>query len=370
MAAGIGIRTPKRAAGTTAHRLTAGGIVLVYAAVGIAWVVTSDAILSRLAPHGADLVVGSVKGIGFIVVTALGLFGLLIARDLALDRGSRELEASEERFRLLAGRSQDVIYRYRVEPERGFEYVSRSAIAMTGYSPEEFLSDDGLSHRLVHPDDIGLLDEMAAGRWPEGLPLEMRWRRRDGTIIWTEHRFSEVRDGHGRRWIEGSVRDITSRREAQLDAATTQARLRALVEASPLAIVSVDREGIVTAWSPAAERILGITAAEVVGRPASAIATDDPGWISQGMAEVLAGEVLSRVPVRYRHRDGHFVDLHLFAGPIRDADGEVTGAVVVAEDLSALRESEGMPARSRSAAGAPSVASAAASTPPAAVPPA
>jgi hypothetical protein len=52
MAAGTGIRTTKRPTGATVHPLTAGGIVLVYAAVGIAWIVTSDAILSWLTPHG------------------------------------------------------------------------------------------------------------------------------------------------------------------------------------------------------------------------------------------------------------------------------------------------------------------------------
>ena len=347
---------PRRVTGRD-RRLTAGGIVLLYAAVGIAWIVTSDAIINKVLPIGVVEIVGSVKGIGYVLVTGLGLFGLLLVRDLAIVRGQHELEASEERFRLLAERSQNLIYRYRAEPTPGFEFVNRAAATLTGYAPDEYLADADLFRRLVEPEDRHLLEEILTGRWPEDVPVELRWRRRDGLLLWTEHRFVEIREeraGRSWRWIEGSVRDVTARKEAEADLRVAfevirereaamraaEARLRAIVDSSPLAIVAVDRTGVVTAWSPAAQAILGFSEAEVVGRPASALITDDPAWVSQGLAEVLAGEVLSRVPVRYRHRDGRFIDLLFFAGPIRDHSGEVTGAVVVAEDITAMQAAE------------------------------
>ena len=119
----------------------------------------------------------------------------------------------------------------------------------------------------------------------------------------------------------------------------------AIFRSSPLAIVAVDRDGLISAWSPAAEHVLGWTAGEVVGRPATILRPDDPAWISRGFAEVMAGETLVAVPVRYPHRDGRPRDLELFVAPLRDETGGVRGAVVVAEDVTAIHEAQSDRAR-------------------------
>jgi PAS domain S-box-containing protein len=108
------------------------------------------------------------------------------------------LKESEERFRLMAENAQDLVYRYRFKPEPGFEYVSPSATAITGYTPEEHYADPELGLKIVHPDDRHLLDE--ALRSPES-PTTVRWRRKDGELVWTEQRnkpiYDEVRQHTG-----------------------------------------------------------------------------------------------------------------------------------------------------------------------------
>src|SRR5688572_27508985 len=50
------------------------------------------------------------------------------------------------------------------------------------------------------------------------------------------------------------------------------ARLGALIEASPDAIIGTDPDGRIVSWNPAAERILGFTAAEAIGRDIATLA--------------------------------------------------------------------------------------------------
>ena len=48
---------------------------------------------------------------------------------------------NEEPFHLLAEHAQDVIYRYRIAPPRGFEYVNPAVTRLTGYTPDEHYAD-------------------------------------------------------------------------------------------------------------------------------------------------------------------------------------------------------------------------------------
>src|SRR5207244_8500560 len=46
-----------------------------------------------------------------------------------------------------------------------------------------------------------------------------------------------------------------------------RSKLRVIIQASPLAIITLDMNGLVKMWNPAAERIFGWREAETVGRP-------------------------------------------------------------------------------------------------------
>ena len=125
------------------------------------------------------------------------------------------LRRSEERFRLLAENAQDFIFRYRLEPDPGFDYVSPACTTITGYRPDELYSDPELIFEMVEAQHVEMMREL--GHAPT---LRQSWevqvRRKDGTAIWVEQRLSIIADDAGHIVaVEGIVRDASARKEAE-----------------------------------------------------------------------------------------------------------------------------------------------------------
>lgn len=110
--------------------------------------------------------------------------------------------------------------------------------------------------------------------------------------------------------------------------------LNGIIQASPVAIVVTDRNGVVSAWNPAAERLSGWSAEEAVGRPSELVLPGDEAQAEALRARLLAGEELRHVETVRRHRDGHRLELSMSAAPLRDAAGNVTGVVGIFDDVS------------------------------------
>src|SRR5579883_358953 len=148
-----------------------------------------------------------------------------------LRRANQEAEAalreSESRFRRLAENAPDLIFRYRADLGV-FEYVSPAAAAITGYAPEEFYADPGLAEQLTQERDRDA--QMAAFRnGTGGRPLTIAWMHRDGGTVWTEQRSVAVDIvGGTASAVEGIVRDVTERRQAEEATASLLEDLRAI----------------------------------------------------------------------------------------------------------------------------------------------
>jgi diguanylate cyclase (GGDEF)-like protein/PAS domain S-box-containing protein len=120
------------------------------------------------------------------------------------------LRESEERFRALAEMAADVIYRIRVGPSPLFEYVNPAVEVVLGYTPQDFYDDPGLVVRLTHDGDVERVRELGAVGVPKVESVQLRMQRRDGTMIWTEHRVVPLHDGDGAvTALAGIARDVT-----------------------------------------------------------------------------------------------------------------------------------------------------------------
>jgi PAS domain S-box-containing protein len=141
------------------------------------------------------------------------------------------------------------------------------------------------------------------------------------------------------------VRDLLAVQERAVE---TQSRLAAIVESSDDAIVSKTLDGIIRTWNRGAERILGYTAQEAVGRSISIIIP--PHLWNEELAtleKLRHGQRVADFETTRVTKDGRLLDASLSISPVRDASGKIIGASKILRDIteqkraqSALRESE------------------------------
>ncbi len=114
----------------------------------------------------------------------------------------------------------------------------------------------------------------------------------------------------------------------------TAAHLSAIVESSDDVIVSKTLEGIILTWNPAAERILGYTAEEAIGKHITLVIPPDR-WSEEDdvLARIRRGERVDHFETIRRTKSGRLLNISLTVSPIRDANGVVVGASKVGRDI-------------------------------------
>jgi PAS domain S-box-containing protein len=152
------------------------------------------------------------------------------------------LADAEIRYQALVEQLPAVVYIDTDEESPITLYVSRQIERMTGYRPEEWISDPELWLRVVHPDDRGIME----ADWPlhldgaEESSDEYRLVHRDGHVLWVRDVARLVRgvDGTPLFW-QGVMLDVTEQHRAEDERLRSEARYRALVEQVP-GIVYID----------------------------------------------------------------------------------------------------------------------------------
>src|SRR4029077_19723095 len=100
-------------------------------------------------------------------------------------------------------------------------------------------------------------------------------------------------------------------------------------------------EGIITSWNPAATRLYGHAAEEVVGKSITLLA---PPERVEEIADILErlrrGEHIAHHDTTRVRKDGTLVDVSITISPILDSRGRATGATTIARDITARKRAE------------------------------
>lgn len=212
------------------------------------------------------------------------------------------------------------------------------AVAAYGYPREQLIGM--LGRNLRHPSTADRFDGdwQCAAQHGGGI-IETVHQRADGSSFPAEvsMRIVEV---EGKRFYQSIIRDITERNAMVEKLRETVATLNTIVDASPAAIVALNRDRIITLWSRAAERMFGYRADKMVGHQASEDNITPPDERAAIWERLLAGEPLGPLEMKLTRKNGTSVDVSLSAVPLFDSQGNVTGCLSVMLDVTELRSSE------------------------------
>ncbi|MCK6451489.1 MAG: MASE4 domain-containing protein, partial [Alphaproteobacteria bacterium] len=136
------------------------------------------------------------------------------------------------------------------------------------------------------------------------------------------------------------------RRQAAAEIAAAHAKLATVLDSSPLPIFSLAANGRVGSWSRAAEAVFGYGADEAMRRTLGDLSGEAVPEFAQLHETVMAGEAVRDRQLRWRHRDGHVLDIVVSGAPISDSGWRI-GAVYVAEDVTLKRKVERQMAQSQ-----------------------
>jgi diguanylate cyclase (GGDEF)-like protein/PAS domain S-box-containing protein len=149
-----------------------------------------------------------------LFVSLAQTLGAAIERSRAID----SLAHAEQQIRQLIERLPSITYRAGLGHDGEWDFISPQVEEITGYSVEEWMADQRLWDRIVHPDDLERVIEAENACALENRPLDIdyRIRRRDGGLIWVRDRASvgEV-DERGVMIVEGLITDISEQRAAE-----------------------------------------------------------------------------------------------------------------------------------------------------------
>jgi PAS domain S-box-containing protein len=134
-----------------------------------------------------------------------------------------------------------------------------------------------------------------------------------------------------------NFQDMTEHKQVQ----ELRLQLAAIVESSGDAIIGKTREGIITSWNRAAERIYGYSAEEVVGRSITLIFPPDrQDEFARIMEQILRGERVDHYETTRLRKNGTILPVSVTISPIHDSDGHVIGASAIAHDITERKRAE------------------------------
>ncbi len=109
--------------------------------------------------------------------------------------------------------------------------------------------------------------------------------------------------------------------------------LGALIEASPLGIIVLDREGRVMKWNRASERIFGWSELEVLGKSNPVLPEGFDKEYTDQRNKLLSGGSLKGDEYVRKRKDGSFIDMRIYSSLIKDEKGTVLGVVAMYDDI-------------------------------------
>lgn len=167
---------------------------------------------------------------------------------------------------------------------------------------------------------------------------EVFWKK-TGEPLPVEYMTSAIEEGGKIVGTVGVFRDITWRKQAEIELKQSNEYLEKIFDSSNEGIGIVDSDGLVRKWNKAAEETYGYTFKELQGRPASDLYADKDE-LANMLIQLRRDDYVKNYEIEMRKKDGNTLACSLSIKMLHDEKGRTIGSVTVARDLTELKQKE------------------------------
>lgn len=275
----------------------------------------------------------------------------------------REKKIILQRFQKLNERLPGFLYQFQLRPDGRafFPYASPGIKTIYNVMPEDAQVSAEKVFAAIHPDDAAWVADSIVQSATRLSPwiADMRINNPRRGIIWAHAESHPEKLDDGSVLWHGYVSDITSIKLAQQRMQETNALHQAILDAASVSIISMDTAGIIKTLNRGAELMFGYSAAEMIDRQ-SPLVLHDPreladyaerlscelGCVIESGHEALIAKVqrggIDEREWTFIRKDGTRMEVILTVSALRSGEGEITGYLGVARDISEIKRIDKM----------------------------
>jgi len=268
-----------------------------------------------------------------------------------------------DRFDKLCNQLPGFLYQYQLNSDGTscFPFASSGVKDIYGVTPEQIKTDASAAFTVLHPSEVGWISQAIS----TSAATLKNWTATFRVIhpvrgeIWVRGEARPERLDNGSTLWNGYVQDITEEKLAALKLQDINALREAIFDAASIAIISTDVHGIIKTFNQGAEAMVGYFASEVVDiltpeiihlqsemiahakRLSQEFSTEIAPGFDAFIARAREGDE-DENEWTYVHKNGNHIPVILSVSALRGPDGEITGYLGLARDISELKRIDRM----------------------------
>jgi PAS domain S-box-containing protein len=273
-----------------------------------------------------------------------GHFG--IQRDITEKKLTEaKIHEKDIQFRKLSANVPDLIFQFTRRPDGSYcvPVASEGIINIFGCAPEDVIDNFTAISNVLHPDDAArVIDDIEySANNLTYFTCEFRVCIPGKEVQWIYSKSTPERLADGSITWYGFNVNITERKKAEEELILSENKYRTHIEQTPLATIEYDKEFKFTSWNPAAERIFGYSASEVIGKHTSLIIPErEIPKVSQIIQRVLEEHTTTVNINENRTKSGEIITCEWYNSPLIASDGSVYGMAAFANDITERKRAE------------------------------